>query len=68
MIPHRHIYSPEMVAQFGVWDRQAEPVSLKRNVCDRLWSQFQIDLEIHFSDTDTQLFASDSAKQVDNDD
>lgn len=61
-VPHRHVYSPEMVSRFGAWDKIAEPVSLKKNMGDSLWPQFLIDLNIHFSDTDTQLFSFESAR------
>jgi hypothetical protein len=55
--PHRHIYTPEMVVKFGSWDRIAEAVVLSKDACENLWSKFLVDLQIHFSDTDTQLFS-----------
>jgi hypothetical protein len=61
-LPHRHTYTPQMVSQFGAWDRIAERIFLQSNVCDRLWAKFLTDLNIHFSDTDTQLFSFSSAR------
>jgi hypothetical protein len=55
MDPHRHIYKAETFRQFGVWDRTAEPLRLKSNSCQELYAQLLTDLNIHYSDSESQL-------------
>jgi hypothetical protein len=52
--PHSHIYKEESVRETGQWDSDAAAIPGIIKTCAKLYSQFLVDMHIHFSDSQSQ--------------